>query len=314
MRLPTREDVADRRATQFKQRITEVIAEQDLVFFERLVAGYEEEHGKEPRVIAAALAYLAQKDRPLLPPPGARAAARRSYGRGERPESRERARASGPRTRSGRSASARPATNVPAQRERPARDVRPVPRAAPRFARSARAPASRPLPDAAEREATQHYRALRAARREARGPARSRRDLGAPRGSVRYRIAVGHDHGVQPGNIVGAIANEAAIDSVHIGRIQIFDAYSTVDLPEGMPDETYEQLQKTWVCGQKLALRVDSPGDEPAYAPRTPRPRANDVKFDKRAKFGKGTRFDKPAKFERPAKKKHRKGPPPPRK
>ena len=119
---------------------------------------------------------------------------------------------------------------------------------------------------------------------------------------------MGHDHGVQPGNIVGAIANEAAIDSVHIGRIQIFDGYSTVDLPEGMPDETYEQLQKTWVCGQKLAIRVDSPGDEPTPAPRAPRRPPSDAKFDKRAKLGKGARFDKPAK------KKHRKGAPPPRK
>jgi ATP-dependent RNA helicase DeaD len=126
----------------------------------------------------------------------------------------------------------------------------------------------------------------------------------APRGSVRYRIAVGREHGVQPGNIVGAIANEAAIDSSHIGRIDIFDSYSTVDLPEGMPEEIYELLQKAWVCGQKLAIRVDSPGDEPAAAPLAPRQPAG---FDRPAKF------DKRAKFGKPAKKKHRKGPPPPR-
>jgi hypothetical protein len=72
-------------------------------------------------------------------------------------------------------------------------------------------------------------------------------------------------------------------------------------LPEGMPDETFEQLQKTWVCGQKLAIRVDSPGDEPKAAPRP-------------AKFAKPGKFDKRARFDKPAKKKHRKGPPPPRK
>jgi ATP-dependent RNA helicase DeaD len=68
MRLPTRADVAHRRAAQFKQLITDVLGAQDLVFFEQLVASYEQEHGKEPRQIAAALAYLAQKDRPLLLP------------------------------------------------------------------------------------------------------------------------------------------------------------------------------------------------------------------------------------------------------
>jgi ATP-dependent RNA helicase DeaD len=212
MRLPTREDVADKRASQFKQRITEVIAAQDLVFFERLVAGYEEEHGTEPRAIAAALAYLAQKDRPLQPPPAERAAAPRDERR-ERRETRD------------------------AVGERPAR--------------------------AAKHAATVELYADGDRNRVSRRP----RDATPPSGSVRYRIAVGHDHGVQPGNIVGAIANEAAIDSVHIGRIQIFDAYSTVDLPDGMPDETFEQLQNTWVCGQKLALRLDTPGDEPPMEP-----------------------------------------------
>ena len=50
----------------------------------------------------------------------------------------------------------------------------------------------------------------------------------------RYRLEVGHVHGVKPGNIVGAIANEAEIDSEYIGRVEIFDDYSTVDLPEGI--------------------------------------------------------------------------------
>ena len=39
-----------------------------------------------------------------------------------------------------------------------------------------------------------------------------------------------------PANIVGAIANEADLDSKFIGRIEIFDDYSLVDLPEDMPE------------------------------------------------------------------------------
>ena len=46
-----------------------------------------------------------------------------------------------------------------------------------------------------------------------------------------FRIEVGHAHGVKPGNIVGAIANEAGLDAKHMGRIEIFDDYSIVDLP-----------------------------------------------------------------------------------
>jgi ATP-dependent RNA helicase DeaD len=78
---------------------------------------------------------------------------------------------------------------------------------------------------------------------------------------VRYRIEVGHEHGVQPGNIVGAIANEAGIESQHIGRINIFGSHATVDLPEGMPSDVFHRLRKAWVCGQQLSISVDSGGD-----------------------------------------------------
>ncbi|MFD2230936.1 DEAD/DEAH box helicase [Alkalimarinus sediminis] len=70
----------------------------------------------------------------------------------------------------------------------------------------------------------------------------------------RYRIDVGYDHGVKPGNIVGAIANEANIEATYIGHIQIFDSFSTVDLPSGMPKETMESLKKVWVCQQSLNI------------------------------------------------------------
>ncbi len=77
-------------------------------------------------------------------------------------------------------------------------------------------------------------------------------------GMQRYRIEVGHNHQVKPGNIVGAIANEAGLDSQHIGRIDIFDNYSTVDLPEGMPNDIFRALKNVWVSGQKLNIsRVD---------------------------------------------------------
>jgi len=77
-------------------------------------------------------------------------------------------------------------------------------------------------------------------------------------GMERYRISVGHDHGVMPGNIVGAIANEADIEGQHIGRINIYDTYSLIDLPAGMPNETFNTLKKVWVSGQRLGIsRLD---------------------------------------------------------
>lgn len=73
-------------------------------------------------------------------------------------------------------------------------------------------------------------------------------------GMERFRIQVGRSHGVKPGNIVGAIANEADLDSQYIGRINIFEDYSTVDLPEGMPREIFRALKNVWVAGQQLRI------------------------------------------------------------
>ncbi len=69
-----------------------------------------------------------------------------------------------------------------------------------------------------------------------------------------YRIEVGHNHGVKPGNIVGAIANETGIDGEHIARINIEDSYSTVELPAGMPKELFQELKKVRVAGQQLNI------------------------------------------------------------
>ena len=70
----------------------------------------------------------------------------------------------------------------------------------------------------------------------------------------RYKIAVGNNNNIKPGNILGAIANEADMDSEFIGSIQIFDNFSTVDLPDEMPKEIFEVLQKTMVNGNRLNI------------------------------------------------------------
>ena len=80
----------------------------------------------------------------------------------------------------------------------------------------------------------------------------------------RFCVQVGRSHGVQPGNIVGAIANEAGLSSEDIGRINIFDLYSTVDLPEGMPREIFRMLKKVRVAGQELRIsRTEKPKKKP---------------------------------------------------
>jgi ATP-dependent RNA helicase DeaD len=87
-----------------------------------------------------------------------------------------------------------------------------------------------------------------------------------------FRIEVGHAHGVQPGNIVGAIANEADLDSRYIGRIDIRDDHSLVDLPEGMPKELLEHLKRVYVSGQPLRMRRAEAADTSAAPSRGKRP------------------------------------------
>ncbi len=92
----------------------------------------------------------------------------------------------------------------------------------------------------------------------------------------RYRLAVGREHGVKPSQIVGAIANEADIESQYIGDIQILDDFSTIDLPAGMPPEVVQILKNTWICNRKINFRPytkkdggqrsDSAFDKPAYS------------------------------------------------
>ncbi len=86
-------------------------------------------------------------------------------------------------------------------------------------------------------------------------PRRNQRNEPVAAGMERYWIGVGHLHGVKPGNIVGAIANEAGIESRLIGRINIADEFSCVDLPADLEANQLQTLKRARVCGQRLDIR-----------------------------------------------------------
>jgi ATP-dependent RNA helicase DeaD len=217
MKLPTVEAVNDVRIARFKQRITDTLAQGELGLFQQLIEQYEQEQNVPALEIAAALARIAQGDRPLLltPPP------KREYERRE---------------------------NTP--REARERD-------------NERRPPHERKPRESREDAPRSF--------EHRPP----RPHNAPEpGKRTYRIEVGHEHGVKPGNIVGAIANEAGLESQFIGRVSIRSDYSLIDLPEGMPGEVFEHLKKVWVSQRQLRIAEWDGSEEPAGAapPRRPRP------------------------------------------
>jgi ATP-dependent RNA helicase DeaD len=129
-------------------------------------------------------------------------------------------------------------------------------------------------------------------------------DASAPTST--YRIAVGHAHGILPGNIVGCIANEAGIEGKRIGHIDIREDHSYVDLPM-LPDDVLGQLQKVRVRGEELRIaRVDSKPEKVRFSGKSIRPdRQASSSFDegrdeqrpsaptKKPYMGGGNRFDK---------------------
>ncbi|HET8711593.1 MAG TPA: helicase-related protein, partial [Spongiibacteraceae bacterium] len=124
---------------------------------------------------------------------------------------------------------------------------------------NAKLPAA-PAPVAAERN-ERSERGERSSRHDkgvsSERPRRERSDAAMDR----YRIAVGRAHEIRVSDIVGAIANEAGIDSNNIGRIQLFDDYSTVDLPQGMPKDIFTHLKNVRVRGHIMNITPFAGGD-----------------------------------------------------
>ena len=188
--LPSREDLIDKRSTLFKASVAEVLTEGNNALFRDMVNQLCDEQQVTSEEVAAALVFLLQKDRPLVPPK-------------ERPPA--------PRERHD---SSRDKNDRGSRGDRPDRN------------RGDR-------PDRKERK-----------------PKKDRPDIQMEN----YRISVGHAHEVKPGEIVGAIANEAGVEGRHIGHILIRDDHSFVELPKGMPDDIFVALQKTRVRHQPLNI------------------------------------------------------------
>ena len=89
---------------------------------------------------------------------------------------------------------------------------------------------------------------------------------GVEEGYLRYYLGVGRIDHVSPRDIVGAIAGEANINSSNIGRIKLFDKFSTVELPETLPQDVLDILSEMTIRGNDARFRVmtDEPPEGPA--------------------------------------------------
>lgn len=220
MDLPSTEVINDKRIAQFKQRITDTLANEDLGLFSQMIEQYQLEHNVPAVEIAAALAKLSKGDSPFLLQNKPQRKAKEDW---------DKADGSPQKRQTGK----KPARK---DHDRPRKD----------HDRSGR--------DTARPRKEQDRSGRETARPRKEQDGSSRKDALPEEGLERFRIEVGHTHEVKAANIVGAIANETGLDSQHIGRINILDEYTLIDLPQGMPKDIFNEMKKVWVSGQQLKI------------------------------------------------------------
>lgn len=199
-----------------------------------------------------------------------------------------------------------------AQKERPLFPTfKPLPEAnSPSRRERSPQPERLPRPERAARSATPKSPKANTARRDEdprsaeQSPRRKKASGQSDVKMVGYRIEAGDSHGVKPGDIVGALANEAGIEVEYIGHIAINDDYSTVELPDGMPKEIFQHLQKVRVRHQAMKLSLISKGGSgspgatsssgKAASPDKPVPKGSPARKDSSAPKKSPARKDDP--------------------
>ena len=234
MAMPSNEEVSGQRIQQFTEQLMKTMALPKLDKFRSLIQQLADENELDMGDIAAALAFENQKERPLFPKLETIVA----------PSSRD---------RDGDSGRDRIRDRGDRNKDRGNRNK--------------------------ERGERKEHRGQRTENRDIRGEHRNERsdrpqrearakDADANRDGVpmvTYRLEVGNNDKITPSNIVGAIANEADIESRFIGEIKLHDEYSTVDLPQGMPTALLNHLKKVRVCAKPMRISVlggDNPGSD----------------------------------------------------
>lgn len=85
----------------------------------------------------------------------------------------------------------------------------------------------------------------------------ARRPRGGGGDVTRIYIGLGRRAGVRPADLVGAIANEARINSREIGAIEIADRFSLVEVPSSSADAIISALRSATIRGKTAFVRRD---------------------------------------------------------
>ncbi len=81
-------------------------------------------------------------------------------------------------------------------------------------------------------------------------------------GMERFRIEIGSNNGLTAGNLVNIVINKTGLEARDIQQITIYDTFSTLDMPIGMPRELFQILKKTKIGGEQI--RITRQNSKPA--------------------------------------------------
>ncbi len=248
LQLPTVEMVNNKRIAEFKQSISDNLATGELAYLQRLIEDFSRDQDVPPERVAAALARMYLGEQPLI--------ISEKSAHSERKQRKEKV-----------DRRAGVTSEPPAARARHVHSDEDRSRGQPHPA-DARAQAVRRQPiDADTDTGTTDSKPAPVIDKSEANESRAARRRAADEAAMEmenFRVEVGSAHGVQPENLVGAIANEAGLDAAFIGRIKIGDTHSTVELPSGMPKFLLKDLKRVWVCERQLNMSRVSDGADGA--------------------------------------------------
>jgi ATP-dependent RNA helicase DeaD len=138
--------------------------------------------------------------------------------------------------------------------------------------------------------------------------ARGASPRGAPRGAPsrtpasrgamsRLFVNAGKSDGMTPRDLVGSIANESGISSDQIGKIELRDTHSIVEISTPVAEQVAEKMNGITVRGKRLTMRVDNdrPASRTDRGERAPsRPRSDRGSAPSRGDRSSGPRRDAP--------------------
>ncbi|HCY84136.1 MAG TPA: ATP-dependent RNA helicase [Desulfobacteraceae bacterium] len=224
IQLPSNRAINKKRVQDFRAAIRSVLDAEDLGVFENLITAYAEEEGLPMATVAAALGKMAHGDTPFF------LTEKLSGQENQKSKKAKKDKIPGSKTLE---------SKIPGSKILDSKIKDKKSRAKLKDSSTGKSNPGKDIQPAADLKDRQPVRPLE-------------------KGMDRYRIEVGRSHGVKARDIVGAISNEAGLESRFIKGISIKNKFSVVDLPEGMPKDIFHVLKKTWLRQKPMAIsRLD---------------------------------------------------------